>query len=83
MTFIVEKAFWAQIWAMRGVFLTFCSALGLLAAFAPGVAWARDSDQLDSASCSDPKHRHVIIRPLTESAPIRKSEKVRVRRILM
>jgi hypothetical protein len=48
---------------------------------APGAAFARETD--DAANCADPKHRHVVVRALTEPAPIRKADKVRVRRILM
>jgi len=46
-------------------------------------AFARETDQSEAANCVDPKHKHTVVRPLTESVPIRKSEKVRVRRILM
>ena len=83
-TFIVQKAFVAQIWRMRGLFLSFGTGQVILtAAMLPDVAAAREADPAEAANCSDPKHRHTVVRPLTESVPIRKTEKVRVRRILM
>ncbi|MES2782547.1 MAG: hypothetical protein V4657_07115 [Pseudomonadota bacterium] len=69
---------------MRRSFVTLSCGFVLLAAFAvPGTAFAREAENAETASCSDPKHRHVVVRPLTESAPIRKAEKIRIRRILM
>jgi hypothetical protein len=83
-TFIVQKAFGAQIRRMRGLFLTFGAGMAVAAAgMVPDVAAARETDQSEAANCTDPKHRHTVVRPLTESVPIRKTEKVRVRRILM
>lgn len=56
----------------------------VVGAFAlPNAAMARDSEPQESVSCNDPRHRHVVVRPLTESLPIRKAEKTRIRRILM
>jgi hypothetical protein len=84
MSFIVQKAFPAHIRRMRGHWLTFGSGLVLGAAMMlPEASYARETEQNDAANCSDPKHRHMVVRPLTEPAPIRKSEKIRVRRILM
>ncbi len=84
MTFIVQKAFVAQISRMRGLFLTLGTGMVVLAAgMSPDAAFARETDQSEAANCTDPKHRHTVVRPLTESLPIRRSEKVRVRRILM
>jgi hypothetical protein len=84
MAFIVQKAFGAQIRRMRGLFLTVSTGIIVLAAgMSPDAAFARETDQSEAANCVDPKHKHTVVRPLTESVPIRKSEKVRVRRILM
>lgn len=84
MAFILQKAFKAQTERMRGLFITFgASAVVLSAAMLPANAFAREVDQAEAANCSDPKHRHTVLRPLTEPAPIRKSDKIRVRRILM
>jgi hypothetical protein len=84
MAFIVQKAFEAQNRRMRGLFLTLGTGMVVLAAgISPDAAFARETDQSEAANCTDPKHRHTVVRPLTESLPIRKSEKVRVRRILM
>ena len=69
---------------MRGsIFTLGFGFVALGAAVIPDTAMARESDQAETAICTDPKHRHVVVRPLTESLPIRKSEKLRVRRILM
>jgi hypothetical protein len=84
MAFILQKAFLAHIRRMRGHLLSFGSGLVFgVAIMLPQAASARDTEQSDAANCTDPKHRHTVVRPLTESTPIRKSEKVRVRRILM
>jgi len=84
MAFIVQKAFKVQFQHMRGLFLTVGTGMGILAAgMAPDAAFARETDQPEAANCTDPKHRHTVVRPLTEALPIRKGEKVRVRRILM
>ena len=84
MTFIVQKAFKVQFPRMRGLLLTIGTGMVVLAAgMAPDAAFARENDQSEAANCTDPKHRHTVVRPLTESLPIRKGEKVRVRRILM
>lgn len=56
----------------------------LLGAFAvPDTAFARETDQAETINCTDPRHRHVVNRPLTESPLIRKTDKIRIRRILM
>ncbi len=84
MAFIVQKAFGTQIRPMRSLFLTVNTGIIVLAAgMSPDAAFARETDQPEAVNCTDPKHRHTVVRPLTESVPIRKSEKVRVRRILM
>lgn len=84
MAFILQKAFEVQTVRMRGFFLTFGAGVVVCAGgMMPDIAFAREADQAETANCSDPKHRHTILRPLTEPAPIRKSDKVRVRRILM
>jgi hypothetical protein len=69
---------------MRVLFLTLGTGIAVLAAgVIPDVAAAREAEQSGAANCTEPKHRHTIMRPLTESVPIRKADKVRVRRILM
>ena len=69
---------------MRGALITIGSGMLLFAAaFSPEAALARETEQSESAGCTDPKHRHVVLRPLIEPTPIRKKEKVRVRRVLM
>lgn len=84
MAFIVQKAFEAQTWRMRGIFLTFSAGIVVFSAgMLPEAASARETEQVETANCTDPKHRHTIVRPLTEPAPIRKTDKARVRRILM
>lgn len=49
----------------------------------PEAAFARESEQSETANHSNPRHRHNVARPVTEPAPIRKTEKLRVRRVLM
>ena len=87
MSFIVQKAFGVQFPHMRGHILTFGTALAVCAAmFTPEAAYARENEQNeqhDANNCTEPKHRHSVVRPMTESAPIRKKEKLRVRRVLM
>ena len=84
MTFIVQKAFEAQTSRMRGIFLTFGAGIVVFSAgLLPEAASARETDQVETANCTEPKHRHTVVRPLTEPARIRKTDKARVRRILM
>jgi hypothetical protein len=84
LAFIVQKAFKAQILRMRGLLLTLGGGIVVFSGgMLPDAALARETDQAETANCTDPKHRHIIVRPLTEPAPIRKTDKVRVRRILM
>lgn len=84
MLFIVQKAFDVHLRRMRGLVLTLSVVMALGASFLiPERAFARENEQNDAAICTDPKHRHFIIRSLTESWPIRKKEKARVRRVLM
>jgi hypothetical protein len=83
-SFILQKASLMQIRFMRGILLTFGTGLVVFgAAMMPGAAFAREVEQADVSNCTDPKHRHTAVRPLTESAPLRKTEKLRIRRILM
>lgn len=84
MTFIVQKAYLAQSSHMRGQLAIFATGLVFFGALlSPETAFARDTEQNEAASCTDPKHRHYAVRPLTEPTPIRKKEKLRVRRVLM
>jgi hypothetical protein len=87
MPFIVQKAFDVHFRRMRGQFATLAVALVLCAAMlTPNSAYARESEhgeQNETLNCTDPKHRHSIVRSLTESLPIRKKDKARVRRVLM
>jgi hypothetical protein len=84
MLFIAAKAFKAHFPHMgryvlsSGVAMAFCTAMVL-----PEPAFARENEQSEQASCTDPKHRHTAVRPLTESVPVRKKDKERVRRVLM
>jgi hypothetical protein len=87
MPFIVQKAFDVHLRRMRGHFVTLGPALVLCAAMlTPNSAYARENEngeQNETLNCTDPKHRHSIVRSLTESLPIRKKDKARVRRVLM
>ena len=87
MLFIVQTAFKVQFPCMRGHIPTLGAALVMCAALlAPDSAYARENEQNeqhDAANCTDPKHRHSVVRSLTESVPIRKKDKIRVRRVLM
>jgi hypothetical protein len=83
MLFILQKSFRMQKHHMRGIIAPL--SLGMITLFIgvlPNAALAREAEQ-EVANCNDPKHRHAVVRPLTESIPIRKSAKIRVRRILM
>ena len=83
-SFIVYKAFCWQFAAMRGLFATLGTGIVILSAgFLPGTAFARETEQAEITNCNDPRHKHVVVRSLTESLPVRKTEKQRVRRILM
>jgi hypothetical protein len=83
MPFIPQKSFKMQKRRMRGIPAPLSLAMvTLFIGMSPSAAFGRETEQ-DAANCNDPKHRHAIARPLTESLPIRKSDKVRVRRILM
>jgi hypothetical protein len=80
----VHKAFCWHCAEMRGLFATLGSGIVILSAgYAPDAAAARETEQAEIANCNDPRHRHVVVRPLTESLPVRKGEKQRLRRILM
>jgi len=83
-SFIVYKAFCWHFAHMRRLFSTLGTGIVLLSAgFLPGTALARETEQAEITNCNDPRHKHVVVRSLTESLPIRKTEKQRVRRILM
>jgi hypothetical protein len=83
-SFIVYKAFCWHFAHMRRLFSTLGTGIVLLSAgFLPDTALARETEQAEIANCNDPRHKHVVVRSLTESLPIRKTEKQRVRRILM
>lgn len=83
MSFIVQKAFWAHFARMRGLRFSTCSAFALFAALAmPQSAAARETESNQSENCNDTK-RVTVVRSLTETAPIRKKDKVRTRRVLM
>lgn len=82
--FIVHKVFCWHFVAMRRLFATLGTGFILLSAgFLPDTAFARETDQAEITNCNDPRHKHVVVRSPTESLPVRKSEKQRVRRILM
>ena len=82
--FIVHKLFCWHFAAMRGLFSTLGSGIVILSAgFLPDTAFARETEQAEITNCNDPRHKHVVVRSLTESLPVRKLEKQRVRRILM
>ncbi len=84
MTFIVQKAFKAQILRMRGALATLATSFVFFGAMlSPETAFARETEQNEASNCTDPRHRHYVVRPLTEPTPIRKKEKLRVRRVLM
>jgi hypothetical protein len=84
MSFIVQKAFKVQFPHMGRYVLS--SGIGIVlgaAMFLPEPAFARENEPSEQSNCTDPKHRHTAVRPLTEPAPIRKKDKERVRRVLM
>jgi hypothetical protein len=82
--FILQKAFPVQSGSMqRLAFIIMLAAIAATAGFTPQAAYAADSDQAENTNCSCKTPRRTIVRPLTESTPIRKSDKVRIRRILM
>jgi hypothetical protein len=69
---------------MRGLFATLGSGIVILSAgYAPDAAAARETEQAEITNCNDPRHKHVVVRSPTESLTVRKTEKQRVRRILM
>jgi hypothetical protein len=82
--FIVQKALCWHFAGMRGLFSTLGTGIVILSAGSlPDTAFARETEQSEIANCNDPRHRHFVVRPLTESLPVRKAEKQRVRRVLM
>jgi hypothetical protein len=87
MTFIVQKAFEAHTSRMRGALASFATGFVFFGAMLmPEAAFARESEQNEqneASDCVDPKHRHYVARSLTEPAPIRKKDKMRIRRVLM
>ena len=83
MSFILHKAFSMLIMCMRGfVFTTLVTCGVLVLGFMPETSLARESDQAENANCVCKSQRRLV-RPMTESMPIRKKDKDRVRRILM
>ena len=83
-SFIFQKGLCWHFAKMRGLFATLGTGIVILSAgYAPDAAAARETEQAEITNCNDPRHRHVVVRPLTESLPVRKTEKQRVRRILM
>ena len=83
MAFILQKALLAHTRCMKGFAFTL-SALGGAAVlgFAPEAASARESDQIEVASCQCKPQRRVV-RSMMEPTPVRKKDRDRVRRILM
>ena len=83
MAFILQKDFPAQIMCMRGFVFAISSVVAAIGiGVTPVTASPRDLDQAENASCSCKSQRRMV-RPLTESMPVRKKDKDRVRRILM
>ncbi len=83
MTFILQKASAAQNIRMRGsVFTILAVGAAMTVAVAPGTASARETEQVENTNCTCKSQRRMV-RPLTESMPIRKKDKERMRRILM
>ena len=83
MLFILQKAFPAQSERMRGfVFAILAVGAAMTIAVTPGNASSRESEQAENTNCSCKSQRRMV-RPLTESMPVRKRDKDRVRRILM
>ncbi len=68
---------------MRSFVFTMLTACAVaISSFASEPALARESERAENANCSCKLQRRIV-RPLTESTPIRKKDKDRVRRILM
>ena len=83
MAFILQKAFSAQIMRMRGfVFAILAVVATITIGVTPVTASPRDAEQVENISCSC-KSQGRLVRPLTESMPVRKKDKDRMRRILM
>lgn len=83
MSFILQKAFRAQTGRMRGSVFTFLAIGGVaVLGIAPEAAYAREAEQAETANCPCKAQRRIV-RPMTESTPIRKKDKDKVRRILM
>ena len=83
-SFTVHKAFCWHFAAMRGLFSTLGTGIVILTAGSlPDTAFARETEQAEIANCNDSRHKHMVVRSLIESLPVRKGEKQRVRRILM
>jgi hypothetical protein len=82
--FMLQQALPVQTLHREGAFMKSVMAFVIGASvLLPAQAFARDSDS-ESAICTDPKHRHTVVRPLTEPAPVRKKDKLlRIRRVLM
>ena len=83
MAFILWKAFKAQRISVKGLTYTILAiAATVLMVITPVTASPRDSDQAEAANCPCKAQRRLV-RPLTESMPVRKKDKDRIRRILM
>jgi len=49
----------------------------------PEAAFAREGEQCETANRFPERYRRNVVRPVTEPAPIRQTEKLRVRRALI
>ncbi|MEP7349799.1 MAG: hypothetical protein ABI668_07590 [Sphingorhabdus sp.] len=69
---------------MRGTIFTLLAVgTALIAGIGPDVASAREAEPAENANCMCKTSCRAIIRPLTETIPIRKKDRDRARRILM
>jgi hypothetical protein len=82
--FMLQQVLLVQASRREGAFMKSVMAFVIGASvLLPTSAFARESES-EAAICTDPKHRHAVVRPLTEPAPVRKKDKVlRIRRVLM
>lgn len=64
------------------VLTTLAIAVVAITGFSPETAAARESEQVEATNCPCKAQRRVV-RPMTESMPVLKKDKERVRRILM
>jgi hypothetical protein len=83
MSFILQQAFSAQTPCMKSFVFTMLAVCAVaVLGFTPEPALARETEQAENSNCPCKSQRRIV-RPLTESTPIRKKDKDRVRRILM